>query len=595
MPLGNPATADGEHTAKAALLGHEEHARVVEELERRIRLETLIASISSRTAIADFHALDDEIRNALGEVARFIGCDRALMYRFTTDLTAALLTSDWQAQGRHTGPAVAEIHRSTAPQVLDYFLAKKTLNSPRPETLPPGFAQLNELPGVERVQSRISVPVIEGSEATGILCFHSLTIERHWLEEDLRLLGMLGEIIGSAIAHAESSTALERAKEAAERANQAKSDFLARMSHEFRTPLNGILGYAQLMRNEPLPAAASSRLDAIERCSEHLLKLVGDLLDLARIEANRVELDTGCVLLEGFVDQVADVARVRAEEKGLRFESETHGDLSQLAEVDRRKLQQVLLNLLDNAVKFTVDGRVSLRSAVTSARSGWLQLRFDVEDTGPGIPADDVGRLFDPFFRVDGQESAAAGAGLGLSISQKLIELMGGSLSVDTQPGRGSVFTVQLEAPMGLAGGGAASPVRRTISGYRGRRRTALVVDDNADNRKVLCELLRSVGFGVSEACDGLDALSQVAAGTPDVVFMDLVMPGIDGFEATRRIRQSAASHAPCIIAVSADAFAHTSQAAIDAGCDDFLSKPLRFDSVLETLGCRLGVEWRYR
>lgn len=592
MPLRNPATPDHDSPASPSAFSATDRERVLEELERRIKLETLIASVSSRIAIAEFEALAGEIHNTLGEVARFIGCDRALMYRFTADLSAAVLTGDWQEPADHMAPAVSEIHRSVAPEVLDYFLAKRTLNSPSPETLPPGFAQLNELPGVERVQSRISVPVLQGTEATGILCFHSVNIERHWLDEDHRLLGLLGEIIGSTLARAESAAALREAKEAAERANRAKSEFLARMSHELRTPLNGVLGYAQLLKNRSLPANVLKNVAAIERCGDYLLKLISDLLDLARIEADRVELDSVPVNLDEFLQDLAGVMHLRATGKGLEFRCQA--SRCPQVSVDARKLRQVLLNLLDNAVKFTNTGFVGLRMTAVAARTGWLRLRFDVEDSGPGIAWAELDRIFEPFHQGRLPDSQLEGAGLGLAIARSFSELMGGSLTVDTRPGEGSTFTVEIEAALASVDIQPGLHTATSINGYRGRRRKALVVDDNADNREIVCELLRSRGFDVAEVHSGLEALEAVSKATPDVIFMDLVMPGIDGLEATRRIRHAASDQQPVIFAVSADAFADTRRAAIDAGCNAFIVKPLQFDEVLEVIGNCLELEWQY-
>lgn len=593
MPLRNPAKPEHGSPASPPTFGLIEHNRLTDELQRRIRLETLIASISSRIAIAAFDALGDEIQDALGEVARFIGCDRALMYRFTADLSAAILASDWQEPAGNTSPALSEINRSVAPEVLDFFLARKTLNSPSPETLPPGFLQLNELPGVERVQSRISVPVVQGTEATGILCFHSLNVERHWLEEDHRLLGLLGEIIGSALARAESASALRHAKESAERANRAKSEFLARMSHELRTPLNGMLGHAQLLKNRALPAEAMKNVAAIERCGDYLLKLIGDLLDLSRIEADHVELDLCRLNLDEFLQELVGVMNIRATAKCLAFRCEASGPHPQVT-ADSRKLRQVLLNLLDNAIKFTESGFVCLRLTVMPVRHGWVRLRFDVEDSGPGIAAEEAERIFEPFHQCRLSGAPVPGAGLGLAISRKLAELMGGSLCVSAQPGDGSTFTVEIEVEVADLNMRTAPGNASRISGYRGRRRKALVVDDNADNREIVCELLRSLGFAVTEACDGPQALASASQNTPDVVFMDLVMPGIDGFETTHRIRHATGDSPPVIIAVSADVFADTRRAAIDAGCDAFIDKPLQFGEVMDVLAKHLQLEWQY-
>lgn len=592
MQISNPGTA-ADARSPAALRRNREP--LVRELERRIELEALIATISSRIATAGAETLGREIEAALQRVAEFIGCDRAVMYRFLPDRSAARLACEWPPQGGEFGPAIAEIERSVAPEVLDFFLERKTLNSPSPDTLPPGFARLNELPGVERVQSRISVPVVRGTEATGILCFHSLTVERHWLAEDHRLLSLLGDVIGCTLARDEAEAEMRQAKDAAESANRAKSEFLASMSHDLRTPLNGILGYTQLLQRQPLPAEMLKNVVAIEHCGNHLLTLINDILDLSKVEAGRMELDSRECRLSDFLQDVVDVARVRAADADLRFVYEARGKLPAFVVVDSRKLRQVLLNLLDNALKFTPSGFIALRVAATPAGAGVAGLSFEIEDTGCGIAAEELQRIFEPFCQAGSASRQAAGTGLGLAISRRLVELMGGTLGVRSEPGRGSVFSVELDLRCGdePQDGPADSDAPR-ITGYRGRRRRVLVVDDKPDNRYIVTELLAALGFQIREACNGAEALDAAAASRLDAVFMDLVLPGISGFDTTRRIRELATKPQPRIIAMSADAFANTSRAAFDAGCDAFLAKPLEFDSLLDVLAEQLDLEWTY-
>ncbi|HEV8332784.1 MAG TPA: ATP-binding protein [Steroidobacteraceae bacterium] len=571
-------------------------AQVVRELERRIELETLITSISTRFVSADLEHLAGEVDAALGEVGRFIGCDRALMYRFSPDGSVARLEHDWQlGSGHATDSALAEIRRAQAPEVIGYFLAKNRLNSPRPETLPPGFAQLNELPGVDRVQSRISVPVVQGSDAIGILCFHSLRIERHWLDEDLRLLGLLGEIIGSALARATIEIDLKSAKEGAEAANRAKSEFLASMSHELRTPLNGILGYAQLLRRRPLPDEDIEGIRAIERCGEHLLTLINDILDLAKIEAGRFELQTTRFALGDLLREVADIARLRACDSGLEFVHETRSELPEFVTAAPRNLRQILLNLLGNAVKFTSRGRVTLRVSGEPRAVDLFRLRIEVEDTGSGIAQEDLERAFEPFQQLRNAERRVEGTGLGLSISRKLVELMGGKLTVVSRLGEGSRFTVEIDVRAAEFAVQGAVQATRPIVGYGGARRGVLIVDDTEDNRRILRSLLTSIGFEVREAVDGFEAVAAVAAATPDIIFMDLVMPRRNGFEATREIRDlSDACASLPIVAVSADAFESTRLQSEAAGCNAFITKPVRLDSVLAAIERELSVEWIY-
>jgi len=566
------------------------HAQVVRELEHRIELEALIASISTRFVSAHPDNIAAEVGDALGQVGRFIGCDRALMYRFSPDRSVARLEHDW---GHGADSAIAEIRHDDAPEVINYFLAKNSLNSPRPETLPPGFAQLNELPGVERVQSRISVPVVQGSDAVGILCFHSIRIERHWREEDLRLLGMLGEIIGSALARAATEIALTRAKEGAEAANRAKSEFLASMSHELRTPLNGILGYAQLLRRRPFQPEDVESIRAIERCGEHLLTLINDVLDLAKIESGRHELRATPFALGELLQEIADVARIRASQSGLEFVHETCGELPTLVVADPRNLRQILLNLLGNAVKFTARGRVTLRVSGTPRGEALFGLHIEVEDSGCGIAEEDLQRAFEPFQQIRNPERRVEGTGLGLSISRRLIELMGGTLTVMSRVGEGSVFTAEIDVRSVASAAQDNVEASSQIVGYSGARRSALIVDDTEDNRRILKALLASIGFDVREAVDGVEAVAAVSAAPPDIVFMDLVMPRQSGFEATRQIRQLSATCASLpIVAVSADAFESTRRESEAAGCSAFITKPVHLDTVLAAMEAQLQVEW---
>jgi signal transduction histidine kinase/ActR/RegA family two-component response regulator len=571
-------------------------AQVVRELEHRIKLETLITSISTRFVSADPGNITTEVDEALGQVGQFIACDRALMYRFSPDGSVAHLEHDWRSGPDHgTDSALAEIRRAEAPEVINYFLAKNRLNSPRPETLPPGFAQLNELPGVDRVQSRISVPVVRGNDAIGILCFHSLTIERHWLEEDLRLLGLLGEIIGSALARAAIEIDLKRAKEGAEAANHAKSEFLASMSHELRTPLNGILGYAQLLRRRPLQEEDIESAHAIERCGEHLLTLINDILDLAKIEAGRFEVQTTRFALGELLREVADVARIRAQQSGIEFAHETCGELPAFIVADPRNLRQVMLNLLGNAAKFTSRGRVTLRVSGEPRGEDLFRLRVEVEDTGCGIAPEDLERVFEPFQQIENTERRVEGTGLGLSICRKLVQLMGGTLTVVSRVGAGSRFTAEIDVRAAEFATQSIVQTMRRIVGYRGVRRSVLIVDDTEDNRRILKSFLAAIGFDVREAVDGVEAVAAVSAGTPDIVFMDLVMPRQNGFEATHKIRELSATCASLpIIAVSADAFESTRRQSEAAGCDAFITKPLHLDAVLAAIETQLRVEWVY-
>ncbi|MDX2243153.1 MAG: PAS domain S-box protein [Leptolyngbyaceae cyanobacterium bins.302] len=387
---------------------------------------------------------------------------------------------------------------------------------------------------------------------------------------------------------------LRTAKEAAEVANRAKSEFLANMSHELRTPLNGILGYTQIIkRNKALSETTLHELETIHQCGEHLLMLINDVLDLSKIEARRLELRLSDFQLPTFLTAIADLFRLRTQQKGISFLYEPLTALPIAVHADEQRLRQVLINLLSNAIKFTDQGGVAFKVGV-NLQSPAHRIRFQVEDTGIGIAPEHLEEIFLPFQQVGDRQRMNEGTGLGLAISRRLVSLMGGELQVRSTPGQGSTFWFELELKAVEHWQKPALTKTPEIIGYQGDRRRILVVDERAENRAVLLGFLVPLGFEVAEARNGAEALTQAAQFHPDIIFMDLVMPVMDGFEATRQLRRSPEFQNTIIIAASASAFEQDQQTSLNVGCDAFLSKPIRYTHLLATLKTHLGLEWEY-
>ncbi|MCL1472602.1 PAS domain S-box protein [Argonema antarcticum] len=386
--------------------------------------------------------------------------------------------------------------------------------------------------------------------------------------------------------------AMAKAKEAAEAASRAKSEFLANMSHELRTPLNGIMGYAQILqRSKFLKEEERARIDVIYKCGSHLLTLINDILDLSKIEAQKVELITTDFHFPAFLQGVAEMCRIRAELKGIHFHFQSTSEIPIGIRADEKRLRQVLINLLSNAIKFTDAGSVTFTVSFATEE----KIRFEIRDTGIGVARDQLQTIFQPFEQVGDRRRQTEGTGLGLAISQRIVELMGSTIEVHSEMNVGSIFWFDVSLPPADEWVKASqTDDRGQIIGIKDRQPKILVIDDKWANRSVITNLLSPIGFELSEAVHGQEGWQKILEIQPDLVITDLLMPKIDGFELIKLIRESEQFKDLIIIVSSASVFETDRYRSLEAGGNDFLPKPIQAIELLQKIQQYLQLEWLY-
>lgn len=412
---------------------------------------------------------------------------------------------------------------------------------------------------------------------------------------DELILKIFAARAGAELERLQGEIELKNAKETAEAANHAKSNFLASMTHELRTPLNAILGFSQLLvRDESLNQEQIEQLKIINRSGDHLLNLINDILSMSKIEAGRITLTESRFDLHELLQSIKDMMTLKANKKGLQLIFELADDLPEIIKTDEGKLRQILINILGNAVKFTSKGKVTL-SVFNYHQLG--KIKFTITDTGPGIEASEINSLFEPFVQTKTGRKSIEGTGLGLPISRKFINLMGGEISVSSQIGKGTTFTFDIVAEVIKTIKTTILSNQRKIVGLEPHQPAyrILVVEDVPENSQLLIHLLQPLGFKIKNAENGKQAISIWETWQPHLILMDIIMPVMNGYEATKIIKQTSLGQATTIIALTANAFDEDRDAILAAGCDDFITKPFSVVVLLEKLASYLGVRYLYQ
>ena len=573
-----------------------------------------------------FHATTQELRQTMK-------CDRVALYRFNPDwsgeFVAESVDSNWvsfiQVQeidsnftegALESEKCLVQKFDSTSQEVRDTYL-QETEGGPYsrgttylcvPDIYKQGFNPCYiQLLEKFQAKSYITVPIFCGEQLWGLLASYQNSAPRQWSEAEINVAVHVGTQLGVALQQAEllartqrQSMELLRSKENAEVANRAKSQFLASMSHELRTPLNAILGFSQVMaRNSSITAEQKEYIEIINRSGEHLLELINDVLSMSKIEAGQITINESRFNLYNLLNSLKEMLQLKANSKGLHLVFENTNDLPQYIQTDEAKLRQVLINLLGNAIKFTQQGSVTLRvsSQAEKNEENKSQLHFEIADTGPGISPSELPTLFKPFVQTETGRKSMQGTGLGLPISQQFVRIMGGDIAVESQLSQGTTFSFNIQVNLVTESDEQeAPPVKQVIALEAGQQiYRILIVEDVAENRQLLVKLLVPLGFEVCEATNGEEGIALQSTWKPHLILMDMLMPVMDGYEATRQIKQTPEGRETIIIALTASAFDEQRHIILSAGCEDLICKPFREEVLFEKIAHHLNLRYIYK
>ncbi|MBP5973786.1 PAS domain S-box protein [Brasilonema sp. CT11] len=582
-------------------------------LQHSVRVDNLLTSISRQFIDQD---VDTAINFTLSAIAEFLGTQRCCIFEYSDKQELFNLVHEWRAVGIKPLFGGATSSSVPFPWLDNQILRGNSVQISNIADLPLEAAFEKAVFQSQSIQSVVVVPTIHSGKVVGFLGTDVVNFSMSWKQEDINLLQRVGELIAIGRSRYQAEEALRVAKVAAETANRAKSAFLANMSHELRTPLNAILGFSQLMeRDTTLTKRQRESLATINRSGEHLLNLINDVLEMSKIEAGRIVLNPVSFDFYQLLQSIQEMFKIRAEAKKLLLQVKLVPNLPQYILTDEGKLQQVLINLLGNAIKFTNTGGVTLRVGIRREASEigngkeilpTAHLLFEIEDTGKGIAPEELDNLFQPFVQTASATQVKEGTGLGLTISRQFVQLMGGDIRLKSEVNRGSTFDFDIKVELAESFEVAAPIRKEKVIGLTPGQRVyrILVADDRKENCDLLTQLLNSIGFETHAAANGQEAIAHWQTWHPDLIWMDMRMPVMNGYEATRQIRAAeqatttgeTPSQYPrtVIIALTASAFEEQRSSILGAGCDDLIRKPFREEIIFNKMAEYLGVQYVY-
>jgi len=597
--------------SKNKLLKYDLAARkkIEDNLKRQTQMQQIIMGMASSYINIPIQQINATIAESLKTISEFIAAD--LSYIFNYDFYKQTFSCDYERYNHGFNSEIERLQNlsiSLIPEVVNSHKIGALFSVENIEDMPESL--FREDLKKQGALSLITIPMISNGNCTGFICFVFINQHHKNSEDENLLLHLFAHLLVDVKKRAKAETKLletntylelatANAKEMAakaEMANKSKSAFLANMSHEIRTPLNAVIGFSQLMSRDKLLTESQREYNtSIIRAGEHLLALINDILELSKIEAGHVVLNPSNVDLHLLLNDIQIIFSDRAESKHLRFICENADDLLRFVYVDESKLRQIFVNLIGNAIKFTEEGGIAVRTRTSKINDATSMLTVEIQDSGPGIPASEMEKLFKHFEQTSSGINKGSGTGLGLALSRELAIMMGGNITVSSEVGIGSVFTFQVEIRDGKEEAIEVNISKRVIGISRSKELyRILVVDDKDENLKVVIDLLKLVGFETLEAVNGKDAIEKFEVWNPHLILMDMRMPVMDGYEATRIIKATEKGKKTPIVALTASAFEDERQKMESLGMQGYIRKPFRENELFSSLGKILDLEYVY-